>query len=171
MTQTYLSIEQVTARLAQRTVSTDQRRLAWDALSEADRSVCAERAMAAIDAVVWRGRVLEPDQAAMWPRLDPGGSGLLDADPAGSQDALVEGIPRALKDAFALQCGHEALAAAGMAPGAHVEDMARLGVTAHAAAGSSESIDLRAASSPWARLCTEAQRAMGHLRATLVPCA
>lgn len=171
MTTTYLSRAQTTARMAQRLPSTDQGRVAWGLLSEADQDVCMERAQAAIDDCKWKGRVVESDQETMWPRLhdavsSPVNSIYVDPDPAGDADAQVASIPRAVKDAFAVQCAYEAMRARGLDVNAHVEDAARMGVISQSEGGQAVTVNAAVATNPFARLCGDAQRRLAHLRVT-----
>ena len=179
MTTTYLSLAQTTARMAQRLFASDQSLVAFNALGESQQLICLDRAQAKIDAVRWTGAVVEPDQDTAWPRVtrltataagagggDPSGevSAFVDADPGGDGDCQVADIPRAIKDAFAIQAAHEALAASGLDTNAHVEAAARRGVTSMSAGGQSESVDLGVATNPFAALCPEAARRVQHLR-------
>lgn len=173
----YLSVEQTTARIATLMVSSDPRRLAWAALSDADRAVVATQAQRDIDACRYRGARVEPDQGREWPRFvrsSPSAYQLsdtlnmtnayLEPDTAGDGDAQVEGLPLAVKDAFAFQAAHRAAVSLGLDTAAHVEAAAARGVTSQSAGGVSETIDIRRATSPWSRLCADAQRVLDGLR-------
>lgn len=177
MATTYLTRAQTTARIAQRLYATDQSLIAWNALSDADKDVAMDKAQSAVDAVRWRGRVVETDQETMWPRLDMVRTGgtvngvdavlvtnrYIDADTTDA-DCNVAGIPRAVKDAFAIQCAHEALSAAGLNVNAHVRDAAHAGIASQATTGESLSLDLKRANAAVSGLCAEAARRVAHLR-------
>ena len=171
MTTTYLSLAQTTARMAQRLFASDQSLVAFNALGESDQLICLDRAQAKIDAVRWTGAVVEPDQGTAWPRIRHAVSetatqsaSFVEPDPGGDGDCQVADIPRAIKDCFAIQAAHEALAASGLDTNSHVEAAARRGVTSMSAGGQSESVDIGVATNPFAALCPEAARRVQHLR-------
>lgn len=177
MTTTYLSVTQTTDRIAALMLSTDQRRVAWASLSDPDKAVVAAQAQRDIDACKFRGARVEPDQGREWPRFVRDHrsayqmsdtltmtNSYLDPDPAGDGDAQVEGLPLAVKDAFAFQAAHRAAVALGLDATAHIEAAAARGVISQASGGVSETIDARRAASPWSRLCADAQRVLDGLR-------
>lgn len=173
MATTFLSRAQTTTRIAALLFDTDQPRIAWGLLSEANQDVAMRRAQRAFDDCHWKGRVVEPDQQTSFPRLVDAVSdscttsyGYLDPDPNGDADAQVASLPLAVKDAYAIQCAHEALRARGLDVNSHVEDAARLGVISQSEGGQSLTLNATVATSPFARLCSDAQRLMDGYRVT-----
>jgi hypothetical protein len=160
--------------------STDQRRQRFEAASTGDREVFLRQATADLDSVrVWVGRVLEPEQATLWPRQAEGqvarwpvgaigtnGIGISVIEPWVSPPAgvLVASIPEAVGVACAIQAAHRALRAAGLDASGHVEEAAARGVTSQSGGGISESVDGSVARDSWWRLDGEARRVMERFR-------
>ena len=77
---------------------------------------------------------------------------------------LVAGLPKEVRIAHALQTVQRLVTLSGNDATAHVAEAANRGVSGHGGASQSESIDLRRANTPWARLCVQAQSTLRNLR-------
>lgn len=173
----YLTVAETTAIIELHLPSTDERRTAWEGLSDADKTVCARQASADIDACLWKGRVSEPDsQTAMWPRIwDHRGhveqrSTIDEIDgtvilPGGEMDLpdgidawSVASIPAGIRVCAALQAAARAVRALGYDKTRQHLDAAHGGVTAKSGAFGSVSFGARATSA-WANLDRDAMAA------------
>lgn len=152
----YQTRDEVTALLAALLSDGDQRVVAWNAASDADRDAACVRASELIDALSVRGRPIDDDQPHAWPRTmtasgDPIGP-LLDTDAAYS----VTRIPRAVRLAHAVQSAHEAWASRGLDPLRQQRESAHRGVVSRGGMGRSDATDLARANSAAAALCADA---------------
>lgn len=170
----YLTRVEALAIIQAEMLSTDRRRIEFEALSNGDQDVVIAQATADIDACLWMGADYASDQQTRWPRRwdrprvwnssDCAVGSYIDEDPNPPADPAVAGLPAGVRLAAAFQAAHRALLAAGLSPAAHVDEAANKGVTSQSAGGVSESIDLKRANSAWSALCREAQRAMSPYR-------
>jgi len=67
-TDTYITVAEADAYLAEHYVSTDARLTAWDALSDADKEIYLRNATRSIDSVKYSGRPKDREQALKFPR-------------------------------------------------------------------------------------------------------
>lgn len=169
----YLTVAETTAIIELHLPSTDERRTAWEALVEADQTICCRQAAADIDACIWKGRVEEPDsQSAMWPRIwDEAGHSeqrdVIDTEgttilPGGEMDLpdgitawSVASIPAGIRVCAAIQAAARAMRALGYDKTRQHLDAAHGGVTAKSGAFGSVSFGARATSC-WANLDRDA---------------
>lgn len=164
----YNTIETVSALLAMELVSTDQRRVAWEAIDESDQAVIAVQATAMIDAPIYFGIPALSDQETSWPRLWGRCRGYIDPDPSPAADAPVASIPSRVARAHAIQCAALSLRAVGIDAGRDLEEAANRGVVSQSGGGHAQSIDLERANAAWSKLDTDAQRLLGRYRAASV---
>lgn len=152
----YQTASEVSALLASVLGESDQRVLAWNAASAADRDAAALRASEIMDALNYRGRPIDPEQPRAWPRTmsaagDPIGP-LLDTDDTYQHKK----IPRAVRLAHAIQSAHEAWSSRGLDPIRQHREAAHRGVTSHYAMGRGGGADLAQANRAAAALCADA---------------
>jgi hypothetical protein len=65
---TYITLEEAEEIIAGYLLSSDAPRMAWDALSDADKGVHLKQGLIRIDAQIFTGRKAEKDQALQFPR-------------------------------------------------------------------------------------------------------
>lgn len=146
--------------------SSNPRRLAFEAASADDQAVFIARATREIDACLWIGRVVECDQTFMWPRLySESNPVVIEPDPDEPDDAPVADLPRAVREACAVQAANIAQREAGTDPTGHLNDFAARGGISQGGGGMSETLDAEHARTPWARLCADAQALLAQYRA------
>lgn len=168
----YLSTAEVTAILALKLASTDERRVAWLAAGD-DQAICIEQASSDIDACLWKGKVEDPDgQAAMWPRVwdvarHPSSNSIITGQemyilpggemdlPSGISSWTVASIPTGIRVAVAIQAAARALRARGYDMTAQHLAAAHAGITAKSSGSGSVSLGNRARSC-WANLDRDA---------------
>lgn len=166
-----INVEEATALVESQLVSTDPRRTAWEAASEADQAIFCRRATADLAACNWEGRPTTTGQGLPFPRvlangLAVGGSeGTSPAVPPGAAFSVwsVPGCPGEVYAATALQAAALALRALGHDDAAGIAADAQRGVAGRSSPGGSSSIDLARASSPRARLDPDAWAVMEPL--------
>jgi|GEM_PF-3617521 len=166
----YLTTAEITAIVALELTSTDERRTAWETLSAADQSVCAEQAQRDLDACNWIGHVEDTDaQADMWPRLDDAGESVLPGGEMTVPASLGVSvwttllIPAGIRRAMALQAAARAVRAFGYDKTRQSLEAAHAGVTGTSGPSGSTSFGQRA-TSPWANLDRDAFAATSGLR-------
>ena len=166
----YLTHTETTELLATLVISVDPRRVAYEGLSEADRTVMCEQAAQDIDGCRWNGRREDDDQAHAFPRVyDGGGVVELRADPGppptvAASDWTTAGVPIEIRHAAALQAGKRALAALGQDRTALAREQAAAGITSQQAGGRGISVDATIAGTGWAVLDPDAQKIAQPLR-------
>lgn len=175
----YLTATEADALLGGELLSSDQRLVRFAALGSADKALLLARATVDIDACKWQGEIADSEQRLMWPRVlrrpalsggvwTPEISEYLDADPDADGTESVAYLPKAVRRACAVQAAHHAARAAGTDPTHRIEEATRRGVTSVSGGGRSETFDLRKATSPFSRLCLEAQQLLATYRAVAV---
>lgn len=170
----YLTVAETTAIIELHLPSTDERRTAWEALVEADQTICCRQAASDIDACLWKGRA--DSQEAMWPRIWDHGSASRATDdvittdgtvilPGGEMDLpdgidawSVASIPAGIRVCAAIQAAARAVRALGYDKTRQHLDAAHGGVTAKSGAFGSVSFGARATSA-WANLDRDAMAA------------
>lgn len=166
----YLTVEESDAVIASLLASTDRRRTAWEALSDADCQVLLRKASADLDACNWRGRPYDSEQDLAWPRTENGltvggkaGTSPPVPDGAGFAVWSVASVPWEILAACALQAAAGAVKALGLSDADDIDGDAQRGVSARSSPGGEVSIDLARAGSARARLDPDAYAACESL--------
>ncbi len=173
----YADVTEAAAIIAAHMVSTDTRRIAFEAASADDQLIHLRQATGLIDAVMWDGYPASTTQEAAWPRLTyrstadtaptytPGSDvGYIDPDPNEAASATVAAIPANVRIACVVQASVLAEEAAGINATRQIHEQANAGMMSLSTGRVSHSIDGRRANSAWARLHPDVQALLRRYR-------
>ncbi len=105
-TDTYIAVDEADKYIAEHYLSTDERRLAWEKLSEADKGVCLRRAAAVIDSLPYPGAKCAKGQVMSFPRV-------IYACGCGSDDCEVPAAVKAAQAEEAFEYAAPGMSSAG----------------------------------------------------------
>ncbi len=158
----YQNLAELDAIIAFALPATDERRTAWESLSDENKSACARLATSDLDALKYIGFSVSVSQEFLWPRQYAYGSCIAD-DASWSlstvlEDWSVSDLPKGLRLAHALQSARNAARSLGFDRARCDADDAHAGVTSRSGANESVSRDLARATHPIANVDPDARR-------------